>query len=191
MKRFQIKLAIKNKIYLAGGLAVIVIAALIYFIVLPYVDDVKQINTEINEVLADIISPAGAETVNPTKQISSVNEELENYSILINKNDALEFIDELEELGKTHNLQQTIDLENVNGVSGQETINTISLELSIQGGFNDIIDFIAELEKQRTYINISYISFTPSFSAPTFNENINTSINKSIVATIQAETYWY
>ena len=182
---------IKNKLIILSVASLAVIVLLIYFVTIPLIDQIKNLNFEINQELANLFPAGQAQTINPAKQYNLVLEGLEGQAILLNKQDALMFIDSLEDLAVDNQLEQSINLNNISELTQKNGPQAIAIELSIRGSLENTINYLAEIEKLDTYINFQQFSIyrTQAQAIPAPGEEIQLA-DDAIVCQIQANTYW-
>lgn len=186
---------IKNKIIILTSVSIAVIVILIYFVIIPMTEQVRSLDSQINNELGTLFPAGQAQVMNPTKQYHLVLEELENYSLLLKKTDALVFIDSLENLANSYQLEQSINLSNVSALTEDNGVQTIVLELSIRGNLTDTMEYLAELEKLDSYINFEQFSIyrTQSNTIPVFGEEFSESAqpeSAEVITQIEANTFW-
>lgn len=183
---------VRNKILITSLASLVVLVAVIYFVIVPLVSQVGNLNLQINQKLALLFPADQVQIVNPTKQYNLVAEELQKKSILLKEEDALSFIDLLESLANNNQLEQDISIANVPAVAGEDKIQTIVLELSLKGKLKNTVNYLTELEKLDTYINFEQFSIyrAVSSTAPSLPGETSETNQQEITIQIEANTYW-
>lgn len=81
------------------------------------------------------------------------------YPFLFKAGDELKLITYLENLALKHNLAQSISSSNLDKISN----NLISVFLNLNGGYNDALKYLNELEASDYFINIEQLRISPIF----------------------------
>lgn len=101
------------------------------------------------------------------------NSTAEFLPFLFKKGDELKLITFLENLSAKHNVTQTIANSTLDKVGGGQTAN---IAMNLNGNYNDILKYIAELEGSDYFIYINQMQFTPAYSKngdASSNTNLN------------------
>jgi Tfp pilus assembly protein PilO len=180
----------KRKIYyLIAGVTVLAVIVLV-FIIIPTVNRIKTLNTEIYNQRLDIetrylLSHGPERNIN----IAKIKDDEEKLSSLFIKNGSeLEFITSIENAAQANNLTQQIRLQPANAKI-TETIESVPMSVSLRGNFADILKYIQSLEKLNYYINISSINLNNPAAKKEIAEP-NTTTPMALDAEISALTYW-
>jgi hypothetical protein len=177
------KLKAKNKIFYLIVIFIFFTFLISYFII--YQSIVRIIFLS-DEIIASKINQIKSEGQNfeeniMLKKISQVEIDLEKIkNIYVNINKELEFITTLEDIARKNNIKQKI---NLNQKQAQKVNNyqIIPIRLDSQGNFNDLLNYLAELETMQYFIIIANLEITKSASFSNTNQ-----INFLILA----DTYW-
>jgi Tfp pilus assembly protein PilO len=113
--------------------------------------------------------------------------------IFINKNQELEFITTLENEADRAGVNQKINLASPQSAVNQK-FQKNGLQLSSQGGFNQQLKYLMNLEALSYYININLIELTPAngpaTAAVSSQPNSPSDQTSRINMLINADTYW-
>lgn len=180
-----LKLDLKKKIIISLLIFLIIVGSLIYFVVLPTVNDIKGMGKQIEDQLVDLekryIKGQSLKQLNENlKQIEPQMDKLD--SIFVSSNRDLEFITTLEEKADINGVTEKINFDQIQTVENQP-YKKMPLRLFTQGEFKNQMNFLASLEALSYYINIKSIELS---SAP----NGTTTGGNSINMFITADTYW-
>ena len=81
------------------------------------------------------------------------------YPFLFKSGDELKLITYLENLALKHNLAQSIAGSNLDKISN----NVINISLNLNGGYNDILKYLNELETSDYFMNMEQLQISPVF----------------------------
>ncbi len=190
------KINIKRKITFTIVIFLLVNALIVYLIIIPTINDIKQLRVNIITQKTDLEKKIARE-----KNINILSEKLDKIEpqmkkfeqIFINQNRELEFITTLEGVALSNKVLQKINL-NLNAAKTEQTYRKIPLELKIQGNFNNLLQYLTNLENLNYYINITSLEITRGISSASTLLPIDTSGAKQIIGNINmaisADTYW-
>ncbi len=96
------------------------------------------------------------------------------YPFLFKSGDELKLITFLETLSAKHDLIQTINNSTLDKAGGNRTAN---ISMNLNGKYNDVLKYIAELETSDYFIYINQMRFSPAYTrsgeiTPTTNLNL-------------------
>ncbi len=91
-------------------------------------------------------------------EMSSVVTKYQNY--LFFKGDELRLITILENLAATNNITQKIDSSNLDSIQG----DSVNISLSLNGDYENIIKYLAALEKKEYFININMLRISSAYT---------------------------
>jgi len=192
-----LKFNLKNKITasLIGFIAVIL--SLIYFIVIPTINEIEDMGKSIEAQREDLENKyiKGQSLRQLTENLAKIEPKLELLDqVFINKNRDLEFITSLEDEANKNQISQKIDLSSPQVIENQNFQKT-NLQLLTNGGFVRQLQYLMDLENLNYYINIKILELSPTSegekiqtdiqsipSAPNETNRLNMLIN--------ADTYW-
>lgn len=187
------KLNIKVKILITFLTYSLIIFLIFYFIILPKVNFIRKNSQAISERRIFL-----EEQYIRTRNFKKNNEEMKLVDEDINKlddlfvdfNEDLQFIETLENLASNNNINQKISLGEIDGEEKNE-FEKISLEISAEGSFLNIMKYLISLETLNYYINISSLDISKSQTnvEKDFSEN-KASILNNVICKIKADTYW-
>jgi len=187
-----LKLNLKNKIIVSSLIFIIAIFCLIFLIVLPTIKEIKSISEDIEAQREDLEKKyiAGQDSKQLAENLEKIKPQLDLINkIFINKNRELEFITSLENEANKNRINQKINLNAPEEVINQPFQKNV-LQLSSEGSFIDLLQYLMNLEYLNYYINIKSLELTSTSGGgqnflPYQNNNAN-NINLSI----NADTYW-
>lgn len=170
----------KRKIIIYLIIFLIATCSIIYFIILPTVNEIKRISNDIYLERVDLekkyqrgqllrVTIKNFETIKPKKS------KLE--SVFINEGEELKFITSLEKIANDNNLNQEIKVQEKKIERQENNYYPLSLAISIRGEFINIMKYLQSLEKLNYYFNISAINIGADGQ------------NKSILTNITGEIY--
>jgi len=147
----------KKKFLLYFGIVVIICAAIVYFVIIPTTNDIKQISDKIYNEKVDlekryIKGQLIKKLVEDFKKIKPQQEKLE--LIFIKEGTELNLITKLENLASTNNVDLEINLENIRELN---KLQSMQLQLSIDGNYLDTIAYLNDIERLNNYYNLDTI----------------------------------
>lgn len=203
-KKYSLSKKISNIVIVFAIFAI----AISYFAIIPSIltiGDLKIaiINEKINTEKKYQNKKNAIEVENKISQIEPDITSLDD--VFINKNRELEFITILENIANKNNINQKINLTppttstetktsktNKNKKSAEKTeeisIPSSPLNIVASGRFENIINYIQEINSLKYYINISGLDF--SKTSEIINDEINLQSKQVITLNISAKTYW-
>ncbi len=182
------------------ALRLVIIAALVFFAIMPAAANIKTIR---NNIIAKKIELDKSNTQSQTysklaqtlEEISPKLELLDN--VFINRNRELEFITTLEGIAQENHVTQTIKLGDP-VKDGANTYTKVPLSLTLSGSDTDTFNYVVGLENLVYYININSIniqakSINPRTPAAPNQSTLNpggTSASAAVDMYISADTFW-
>ncbi|KKQ57557.1 MAG: hypothetical protein US74_C0003G0024 [Parcubacteria group bacterium GW2011_GWA2_38_13] len=153
----------KKKIAIIVSAFVIIIFIIEFFLVAPTLKEIKKINNDIRieaEMLETKIQQGQflKKVVQDFKSVESRKNEID--TLFIQNGKELEFITQLEIISQKYNLEPVFTkIDKKNLTDGKTSIaKTMPLSLKIEGGFEQLLKFLSDIEALDTYFNISNIS---------------------------------
>ncbi|MAF13839.1 MAG: hypothetical protein CMI53_03030 [Parcubacteria group bacterium] len=183
-------MTVKLKIGISIGVVMVVMSIIIYFVILPTVNDIKSISDAVFNERLDLEKKylrgqLLKETIENFEKIEPEKEKL--TSIFIIEGEELEFITLLEKIAETYNLTQTLKL-NTPDKSTNVEYYTLSSQVSVNGEFIDVLKYLESLEQSNFYFNISSLALdTLSQGEVTANFKGNIFVAPAIDKTEEAE----
>lgn len=186
-------LSIRNRIIVTFLSYSILIFLIVYFIILPRLNFIRESGKNIVErriyLEQQYIKAKNFRKNN--EEMKLVDEDIQRLDdVFVSYDKDLEFIETLEEVATNNSVVQDISLEKIE----EEKIDDfaeITLEIIAEGNFLNIINYIIDLETLGYYVNISSLELTKhevSLDRGVLEEQLSPS-NK-IVCKIIADTYW-
>lgn len=186
-----LKLNLKNKIIISILIFIIALAALIWFIVLPTVGDIKKMGDDIEAQRVDLEKKyiKGQSLKKLSENLKIIEPQLNKLDqIFINSNRELEFITKLEEIANANAVTQKINLGAASKDTGGSDYQIMPLQLFTQGTFGGQINYLKKLESLNYYINIKSIELSAA-TAQIIENNENAS-KSTISIVMSADTFW-
>ncbi len=163
------------------------LGAIVYFIIIPTLNNIKEANTDIIKRKTDLERRynESKELKRTAQKINRIDPQIELLNkAFINKNRELEFITTLESIANNNSVVQTINLGSFQGEIS--TYTKIPLELILTGKLNNIMNYLIDLETLYYYININLLDL--SNNSRVISQDLNG--QNVITMTIKADTYW-
>jgi len=155
-----------KKIIILAFFSMLGIGSIIYFIAIPSVSEIQLISQQISDERRDLeIKYQRGQLLKEIKK--NINAIMENSELIegvfLTSGQELEFITELENLGKKYGIEPEFLLRE-GEISDSEGIKTIPLSLTVKGNYNDILEYLRALEVKNEYIIIKNLRITRSGS---------------------------
>lgn len=152
-------MTIKKRITISTSIVVILTGLIIYFIILPTMQDIKKISNDVYIERVDLEKKylrgqLLKKTIEDFERIKPEEDKLN--SVFIIEGEELKFITALEKIAIFHSLKQDIRLQ-PNQDPGSGFYYTLPLEIMSRGEFVKILKYLQDLEKLNYYFNISSI----------------------------------
>ena len=186
-----IKLNLKKKISISIVVSVLIIGGLVYFVVIPIINDIKKMGEKIENQRIDLEQKyiKGQSLKQLTENLKKIEPQLIILDQIFIKQDyELEFITKLEEIAEQNNVSQTINL-NTAKINKDKSYQTLPLQLSARGNYKNIMNYLINLEALNYYINIDSIDLSSASTKLSATSEVQTTFS-NINLTISANTYW-
>jgi Tfp pilus assembly protein PilO len=192
---FWDKLNQKNKNIALAMVVLVLNAALIYFLILPTIEKIKNLRNEILNIEID-----SANKITQERNIKDLNNKIKKIqpqldkinSIFINQNREIEFINALEDTASKHDVSQKLNIDFNNPAKG-EAFNTVPVGINANGNYDNLISYLSSIEAMSFYINIDNISFEASANNANANNTNRPFENKGGAAVdlnLTGHSYW-
>ncbi len=186
----------KNKILINIALFFAFTLFVVYFLLLPATNKIKKLRVDIANAKIEINNAIEKEKNinNQTDKLKTIESQIEKLDkIFISRNRELEFITTLEGVASKNNIEQTFDLKAIPDFNDDDFIN-IPIIIKAKGEFNNVMNYLKDLETLAYYINISNLEITKNTSGgqAVFSKNnySNEQSNSIITMNITANTYF-
>lgn len=163
---------------------VVLSAAVIYFLVLPTIADIKKMKAEIEAQRIDLENKyrKSKNLKKLTANLKKIEGEIEKLDwLFINQNRALEFITTLEEAAAKEGVSQKISLGTTAPLKNY-SYKKIPLQIMADGNFISQLRYLANLEALNYYINIKTLEFSTAANDVAAKGGVNLQIS--------SDTYW-
>lgn len=192
-----LKINLKNKITISLSGFFIVILSLIYFIVVPTVQEIKTMGDSIEAQREDLEKKyiKGQSLKKLTENLNKIEPKLELLDqIFINKNRELEFITSLENKANKNQVSQKINLSAPEKTENQNFQKT-NLQLFTKGVFIKQLQYLADLEQLNYYINVKILELSPAAGGEPARADSHgllpsSAETNSLNMYVEADTYW-
>lgn len=186
MTEIENKISLKQKILILNGVIISIIASIIFFVVLPSVNEIKDIQNSIQIQYDDLenkyIKGQSLKRLSDNlKKIDPLIEKLDG--VFIKESDQVGFITFLENLATENKISQKITL---NPPQVNNYYKKIPMQIATNGSYFKQMNFIKKIESLNYYITIKSIEISPSTENGIENsgENVNTDMVMNV------DTYW-
>ena len=185
-----------KKIYVNLAIYGLIVVLAIYFLLLPTIADILSLREQIIDQKITLERNLNRERdiIKLVNKMNRIKPELAKLDqAFINSSREIEFINTLEGLAGENNITMNISL-NETGEKANDIFEKINLTIQTQGSFENLLKFLADIEKMNYYININYFEFASNqggardFSPKNADEMILS--NASVSMRLGAETYW-
>ncbi len=155
------KSSIQTKIVTTLVFVILFIIALVFFIIIPTLTDIKTINDDIyfqredleRKYLEGQLRQTIAENYERVKR-----HETDLQSIFVHPGQELTYITTIEILAEENNLELTLSLSDFDNV--EQKTSSIPFTIQITGVYRAILSFINDLESQEAYFDIDRLVLT-------------------------------
>lgn len=188
----------KQKIINLLALSVLVIALVVYFLAIPFADQIKKSKKTIvaekikleRQLIRQKNSAEIEKTINQVKNDIKIIED--SY---INKNNQLEFITTLEGIASANKVEQNINLTQIGNKDKKSSYIESPLVLELSGRHDNLIKYLLDIEALNYYINIHSFEIFAGQNIATNGAisdalNDNNKKNDNLRMRLTATTYW-
>ena len=164
--KFFRKLNSRNKLLLTFGIFIVLIVLFSFFLILPSLNDLNgmqdSIETKRKEI--ELSYSKGNDAKQVFKKIKEIDQQIEKLnSIYITDGRQLEIITKFEDFSSKHNVTETIGI-NPNSDKKPSKFKKIDLTINTIGSFNNLMDYLADIESLNYYVNIYNVDISPNSS---------------------------
>jgi Tfp pilus assembly protein PilO len=156
MNRFS-----KNKQILSLiGIFIVLFSAVIFFLAYPYYLKIQETNDQIYDqrVQLAILEQQRLNIEQTHQDYNKIKKDLDTIQMsFINTDDMLKFISKFEEIAKKTHVEQNINLSTS---TSNLVDNKLPFILTLSGSWQNIFDYISELESLDTYVLVDSISYS-------------------------------
>ncbi len=184
------KIDLRKKIIITIVLLPSTIAGIIWFVVIPSINDIKNIKNEIEaqRIGLEIKYKKGQSLKKLSEDLRTVSPQISELDkIFIDEDNVLEFITAMEKIAGENRVSQNINLLSSKS-SQQNGYKKTPLQITTEGEFIDQLNYLINLEALDYYININSLELTYSGSKPSVPGARTGGSNVSML--IFADTYW-
>lgn len=176
---------LKNRISLSVAGFILSMILIIYYLIIPTLNDIKQMGLEIEKQKIDL-----EEKYQKGQSIKKLAEDLKKIEplvdqldiIYINNANSLGLITDLEKIAAENGIEQKINLVQTENNNNQY-FQKIPIQLSVSGNFMNQISYLEKIELLKYYINIQSLEMSTAPQSSGSGSSLNT--------LIFANTYWH
>ncbi|MFA5106922.1 MAG: type 4a pilus biogenesis protein PilO [Patescibacteria group bacterium] len=186
-------LRVNKTFYLAVAIILVIVGSIV-FVFIPYQEKNEEILATLNEKRVDLTllkeQVQKIDTTDITSELTQAENQLNSF--LIDKTEILQFISTLEGIAEKHSLEITIDLDEFPDDNTSPVIEQ-PISIKVDGGYANIIGFVAELESQEYYLSFQQLNVTVTTS-PVSNKTNSTTLppptGQTLQLTLGGNSYW-
>lgn len=186
------KLTLKKKLFIINGILLAAVGAIIYFVVVPSLKEIKRMQADIEAQRTDLEEKyqKGQSLKKLTESLEAIEPKLERLDqVFINQNRELEFITALEDIAGKQGVDQKITLGKIQPAKNKD-YQKMPITISAGGRYADLIRYLLALESSNYYINISSIEIAGGGPRQPNSVADGAAQDGQLGLAIQAETYW-
>ncbi|MBU0707383.1 type 4a pilus biogenesis protein PilO [Patescibacteria group bacterium] len=176
----------KSVLYIS--IALLVLTGLVVFVVIPMQYSINDLNDQLNEKRLDLAMAQQQSTHSSQQEnepeLQPMNDKLDDY--FVSKNQFLEFVSSLENIAQENNIGINIT---INEFSDTDPLFDHPLSLSLTGSYNNLINYIIDLESMDYYFNYNTINISSAISLKE-ESMFKHAQSSTIKADITGTTYW-
>lgn len=176
---------LRNKISLSVTGFILSMILIVYYLIIPTINDIKKMGMEIEKQKIDLEEKyqkgqSIKKLAEDLKKIEPLVSQLDN--IYIDKANSLGLITDLEKIATENGVEQKINLVQTENNNNQY-FQKIPIQLFVSGNFINQINYLEKIELLKYYINIQSLEIS---TAPQGSGN-----GGSLNTLIFADTYWH
>ena len=183
------KIDLRKKIIISMILFPLIITGILYFALIPAINDIKGIRDEIEAQRIDleVKYKKGQSLKKLSENLKIVEPRLSDLDqIFISEDKVLGFITTMEEIANSNNITQNINL--ISSKSAAENGHKKTpLQITANGGFIEQLNYLIGLESLNYYININSLELTTGSRPSVLRKQAR---KNNINMLIFADTYW-
>jgi len=180
------KLDLKKKIIALNAIIILLIAGIVFYIIIPSVNDIKNMQTDIHDQFKELEKKyfKGQSLKKLSENLKTIDPQLEKLEgIFINESDEVAFVTFLENLAHEKMVKQKISLGTPEDFVEYKKI---PMQINTEGNYLKQMDYLSSLESLNYYINVKSLEISPSME-----NGLEDSINKGNVnLSLNVDTYW-
>jgi Tfp pilus assembly protein PilO len=187
-------LSTKKKIIITLFTNSLVIFLIINFVIIPRIRFIKESSKEIidRKVFLEEQYIKAKKFRENNEEMEVVDEDIQKLDkVFVSHDNDLQFIESLEKTALDNNIKQKILLGSVQNSKDNE-FEKIILEISAEGNFKNMMNYLISLETLDYYINISSLDILKATSHQIGDESSDIGSNSlsNVICKITADTYW-
>ncbi|MBA3047432.1 type II secretion system protein M [Patescibacteria group bacterium] len=186
------KYSLKKKIIAGPVIFLAIMGIIVFFIVMPAINDIKKIKNEVEAERIDLEKKyiKGQSLKQLKENLQEIKPDLEklNNVFVINEQE-LDFITTLENFAHENNVEQKINMDAFKNLDKSKALQEIRLNLSLAGGFTELLNYLADLESSHYYITVNSLEVSSaSAKSPIAGKDLG--LSSGISMAISANIYW-
>lgn len=176
----------RKKILILISIVAAMICLIIYFVILPTVQDIMRISNAVTLERVDLEKKylRGQFLKNIIENFEKIKpQEDKLVSIFIVRNEELKFITALEEIASQYDISQKLRLQPLDQISSKKVFYSLPMGATIQGSYIETLKYLKDLEQLNYYINFSSIKIS-SIGKLSGQDSISTTLDGHIYALV-------
>lgn len=187
-------LSVRNKIILTLFINSLVILLIIHFIIIPRAMLIEETGKDIinRRLFLEEQYVKAKNFRENNKEMELVDSDIQKLDdVFVSYDNDLKFIETLEKVAIDNKINQKISLGSVKNEEDSE-FEKITLEISAEGSFLNIMNYLISLETLNYYVNVNFLDISSSNSQIVNNELLGNkpSASHKVICKIIADTYW-
>ncbi len=186
----------KNKLLINLALFTVFIVLINNFLLLPTIKDIKKLRVDIanTKIETNKALEKDRNIDNQADKLKTIENQIEKLDrVFISRGRELEFITTLEGIAYKNNIEQTFNLKDVPDLHINNFVS-IPVLIKAKGYFNDIMNYLKDIESMAYYMDINDLSIdkTSSTGGASFSldQGATTNNKNTIIMNITADTYF-
>src|SRR3989338_4469029 len=183
-------MSVRKKIIISVLVVIILIAGIVYTVILPTVNEIREISQAVYLERVDLEKKylrgqLLRKTIEDFDKIKPEQNKLK--SIYIIEGEELRFITEIENIANRNNITQDIKLQAERNQNFRGGTGSLPLELVSSGNFINVMQYLRDIEKLGYYFNISNLEISSAKQNQGVNDPIRINLKGSVYTTTRPE----
>lgn len=153
----------KNRFYINLAVIFLFFILIVAFVVYPALVEINRANAEIMAERAKLQQKLamGLNIKKIARDLENIKEPAKKLDeIFIAKGDELEFVNQLEKMAGQNGIDIRLNSDFISQ-NAKPGVNRVEIQMGISGDYQRLIGFMDELEKIKTYVNLTTLIFAP------------------------------
>lgn len=186
------KIELSRKITLIIVFLIFILGCSFFCFVIPSYNNIKKIKEDTLSLRDDLLlkQKVGSRLDNSIKNYETAKESEDLLdTIFIKKEDDIDFITSIEDIGSKNNINININFL-FESKEVKSFFEIVPLQISAQGSELNLISFLKDLESLNYYINVQKIDLSKKPIKNLSNRNTSNEIEDSVNLFISSDTFW-